>query len=195
MNARRLYRCRHDRQLAGVAGGLAEYLDLDPTLVRVLWILSVFFGGFTILLYIVLAFVMPLEPVPMAAGPVAAATQPGPVAGSGTVAGSDAADAAGLVGSVASDPTATTATATWVAPGGAAVPAAWAAPAAHAHTRRGDGRFGLVVGVVLVVFGALALVGPLFPGWALGAAFWPAFLLAVGVGLLVVAARRPAPGA
>ncbi len=62
MNPRRLYRCRHDRQLAGVASGMAEYLGLDPTVVRILWILSVFFGGFTILLYIVLAFVMPLEP-------------------------------------------------------------------------------------------------------------------------------------
>ena len=62
VNPRRLYRCRHDRQLAGVAAGMAEYLDLDPTLVRILWILSVFFGGFTILLYIVLAFVIPLEP-------------------------------------------------------------------------------------------------------------------------------------
>src|SRR5664279_5884172 len=62
MNPRRLYRCRHDRQLAGVAGGMAEYLELDPTLVRILWILSAFFGGFTILLYVILAFVIPLEP-------------------------------------------------------------------------------------------------------------------------------------
>lgn len=62
MNTRRLYRSRTDRQLAGVAAGVAEYLDLDPTLVRVLWILSIFLGGFTILLYVILAFVMPLEP-------------------------------------------------------------------------------------------------------------------------------------
>ena len=62
MNPRRLYRCRRDRQLAGVAAGMAEYLELDPTLVRILWIVSAFFGGFTILLYIILAFVMPLEP-------------------------------------------------------------------------------------------------------------------------------------
>ena len=48
MNPRRLYRSRHDRQLAGVAGGMAEYLEVDPTVVRLLWILSVFLGGFTI---------------------------------------------------------------------------------------------------------------------------------------------------
>jgi phage shock protein C len=63
MNPRRLYRCRGDRKLAGVAAGMAEYLDLDPTLVRVLWLVSIFFGGFSILLYIILAFIVPPEPL------------------------------------------------------------------------------------------------------------------------------------
>ena len=49
--------------IAGVAGGMAEYLEVDPTVVRILWLLSVLLGGFTILLYIVLAFIIPLEPV------------------------------------------------------------------------------------------------------------------------------------
>ena len=60
---RRLYRCRHDRRLAGVAAGVAEYFDLDPTLVRVLWFLSIFVGGLGILLYIGLAIIVPLEPL------------------------------------------------------------------------------------------------------------------------------------
>ena len=60
---RRLYRCRSNRVLAGVAGGVAEYFDLDPTLVRVLWFLSVFFGGVSLVLYIGLAIIMPLEPL------------------------------------------------------------------------------------------------------------------------------------
>jgi len=64
---RRLYRCQHDRILAGVAAGVAERLDLDPTLVRLLWVVSVFFGGFGLLAYIVMAIVVPLEPV---GGPV-----------------------------------------------------------------------------------------------------------------------------
>ena len=42
---RRLYRCRENRILAGVASGVAEFFDLDPTLVRVLWFLSIFVGG------------------------------------------------------------------------------------------------------------------------------------------------------
>ena len=60
---RRLYRCRHDRRLAGVAGGVAEFFGLDPTLVRVLWFLSIFFYGLGLLLYIGMAIIVPLEPV------------------------------------------------------------------------------------------------------------------------------------
>ena len=64
---RRLYRCRHNQRLAGVAAGVAEYFDLDPTAVRVLWFLSIFVGGLGILLYIGMAIIVPLEPV--SAGP------------------------------------------------------------------------------------------------------------------------------
>ena len=60
---RRLYRCRTDRRLAGVAAGVAEYFDLDPTLVRVLWFLSIFLGGLGVLLYIGMAIIVPLEPL------------------------------------------------------------------------------------------------------------------------------------
>ena len=60
---RRLYRCRHDKRLAGVAAGVAEYFELDPSLVRVLWFVSIFFGGVTLLLYIGMAIIVPLEPI------------------------------------------------------------------------------------------------------------------------------------
>ena len=52
---RHLYRCYHDRRIAGVASGLAEYFDVDPTIVRLLWVISVFFGGVGVLLYIAMA--------------------------------------------------------------------------------------------------------------------------------------------
>jgi len=61
---RRLYRCRHNRRLAGVAAGVAEFFDLDPTLVRVLWFLSTFFYGLGLVLYIGMAIIVPVEPVP-----------------------------------------------------------------------------------------------------------------------------------
>jgi phage shock protein PspC (stress-responsive transcriptional regulator) len=48
--------------LAGVASGMAEYFEVDPTLIRVLWLISIFFGGLGIFAYIVLAIIMPLEP-------------------------------------------------------------------------------------------------------------------------------------
>lgn len=60
---RRLYRCRHDRRIAGVAGGLAEYFDLDPTLVRIVWFVSIFFGLVTLVIYVGMALIVPLEPL------------------------------------------------------------------------------------------------------------------------------------
>lgn len=60
---RRLYRCRHDRRIAGVAAGVAEYFEADPTLVRILWFLSIFFGGLGIFVYVAMALIVPLEPL------------------------------------------------------------------------------------------------------------------------------------
>lgn len=59
---RSLYRCRQNRVLAGVAAGVAEFFGLDPTLVRVLWFISILFGGLGIVIYIGLALIVPLEP-------------------------------------------------------------------------------------------------------------------------------------
>src|SRR5439155_1254061 len=59
----RLYRSLDDRVIAGVAGGMAEMWDLDPSLVRLGWVvLTPLTAGFTILLYVVLALVVPEEP-------------------------------------------------------------------------------------------------------------------------------------
>jgi phage shock protein C len=71
---RRLYRCHHDRRIAGVAAGLAEFYGLDTTLMRVLWFVSIFVtGGLSILLYLGLVLIMPQEPVTAEEGTVAAA--------------------------------------------------------------------------------------------------------------------------
>ena len=60
---RRLYRCRENRVLAGVASGVAEFFDLDPTLVRVLWFISILFGGIGLVVYIGMAIIVPNEPL------------------------------------------------------------------------------------------------------------------------------------
>ena len=61
---KRLMRPRINRKIAGVCAGLAEYFDLDVTLVRVLWVVITFFTGivFGIVGYIVAWIVMPDEP-------------------------------------------------------------------------------------------------------------------------------------
>ena len=65
--ARRLVKSR-DRKLFGVAGGLGEYFDLDPTLVRVGFVvISFFFCGVGLVAYLALALLMP-DPVPGAGG-------------------------------------------------------------------------------------------------------------------------------
>lgn len=58
---KRLYRSRSDRQIAGVCGGIAEYLNVDPTLVRIAFVIGTLLGGPGLLLYIILAIVVPEE--------------------------------------------------------------------------------------------------------------------------------------
>lgn len=58
-NGKRLYRSRDHRFIAGVCGGIAEYLNLDPTLIR---ILAVILPGVGWITYLICAILMPLEP-------------------------------------------------------------------------------------------------------------------------------------
>ncbi|ABX41651.1 PspC domain-containing protein [Lachnoclostridium phytofermentans] len=55
---KKLVKSRTDRKICGVCGGIAEYINLDPTVVRILWIIFSFWGV-GILAYIACAFVMP----------------------------------------------------------------------------------------------------------------------------------------
>ena len=60
--AKKLYRSTVDKMIGGVAGGLAEYFDIDSTLIRVLFIIIVFLGGGGIIAYIILWIVVPQKP-------------------------------------------------------------------------------------------------------------------------------------
>src|SRR5262245_22799119 len=75
----RLYRSRDERVLFGVAGGIAEWLDVDPALVRIVFALLVITAGVGFLLYIVMALVIPEEPY--AYDPSVAPPQPAGAAG------------------------------------------------------------------------------------------------------------------
>ena len=56
---KRLYKIEKGKKLVGVCGGIAEYFDIDPTLVRLAWILFTACAGSGILAYIIAAIVMP----------------------------------------------------------------------------------------------------------------------------------------
>lgn len=58
---KRLHRSRTEKMIGGVCGGLAEYFGIDPTIVRVVWVLITLTAGLGILLYLVLWIVMPLD--------------------------------------------------------------------------------------------------------------------------------------
>jgi phage shock protein C len=60
---RRLYRSHANRRLAGVCGGLAEYFNIDATLVRVLFITFAVLGGPGLLAYVLLWIIVPEQPV------------------------------------------------------------------------------------------------------------------------------------
>jgi phage shock protein C len=60
--ARKLYRSRTNRQLAGVCGGLAQYFNVDTTLIRVLFVVLTVLGGAGLVLYVAMWIIVPKEP-------------------------------------------------------------------------------------------------------------------------------------
>ena len=60
---KKLYRSFKDKMLGGVAGGLAEYFGIDVTLVRVLFVVTLFLGGTGVLAYIIMWIIVPEEPI------------------------------------------------------------------------------------------------------------------------------------
>lgn len=62
METKKLYRSKSDRRVAGVCGGLGEYFQVDPLLIRIMFIIAALAGGPGLLLYIILALLMPEAP-------------------------------------------------------------------------------------------------------------------------------------
>jgi phage shock protein C len=61
MNNKKLYRSMADKKLCGVCGGLGEYFEVDPTLIRLLWVIFTFMGGAGLLAYIICAIIVPQQ--------------------------------------------------------------------------------------------------------------------------------------
>ncbi len=62
MSEKRLVRSRNDKMLFGVCGGLADYLNIDPVIIRLLAALLTLWNGVGLLIYVVLALIMPQAP-------------------------------------------------------------------------------------------------------------------------------------
>lgn len=186
----RLYRSRTDRVLFGVAGGFADWLDLDPALVRIVWALLVLAGGAGFLLYIVAAIVIPEEPWEVASAPMAppAPLAPMPAADAGAMtpaAGAPATDGSASLGS------APIGAAPLAAPASMTREQARQARRAARQAARGerDGTGILIFGLILVVLGGWFLVRDVFPGLD-DRFFGPGLLVLIGILLVAGAILR-----
>lgn len=60
---RKLYKSEDNRLICGVCGGLGEFLGVDATIVRLIWVLLTLLGGSGVLLYLIAAILIPREPL------------------------------------------------------------------------------------------------------------------------------------
>lgn len=60
---KKLYKSNQNKMLDGVCGGIAEYFGIDPTVVRLIWVLFSLMGGCGILAYIIAAIIIPRNPI------------------------------------------------------------------------------------------------------------------------------------
>ncbi len=171
----RLYRSRDDRMLAGVAGGVAEMLDADPSIIRIVWaLLVVLTGGIALLVYIVMAIVVPERPEGM---PIASPWAPG----GGAPAPDAATPDAGPVPEGG-----------WRAPDGSTVSMAAGTPSTSRRRRdpADRARAGVIVGLVFILIGGVFLIRQFVPAFDLGL-WWPTVAIGVGILLVVVALLPP----
>lgn len=161
----RLYRSRDDRMLFGVAGGMARYLDIDASIVRIVWVLLAIAGGAGLLLYIVAAIVIPEAPTGWAPSRAS-----GDQASTGPEAGPNAAGGGSSAPSTSGDPG-----------------PAWGYRAGADRRERGGGA--VLVGLVLVGLGAWFLLQRFLPQIS-SDLLWPVALLVIGGALVVGSLRR-----
>lgn len=62
-NVKHLFRSRSERMIGGVCGGLGKYFDIDPTLIRLAFVLALFLLNGGLLLYLILWIIVPEEPI------------------------------------------------------------------------------------------------------------------------------------
>ena len=193
----RLYRHPTDKVIGGLAAGMGAWLGIDPTIVRIAWVLlAIFTTGVVLVIYVVLLFVVPLAPpgwTPPPGRPVAGGGQPGwgqpgwgqPSGQPGAQPGAPTGwgESAGQPGSAATGQPG-------AAPG--AAPGGWRAPSdGWSPDTIAGGNGGIIAGVILIALGAWFLVDRyLTIDWSL---LWPVMLMLGGIGIIVAVSRRAGP--
>ena len=160
MEPKRLYRSLTDRKIAGVAGGLAEYFDTDPLILRLAFVVLALAGGGGVLIYFILWVITPEKPVSYEQFNFKAtegtSPDPGPSSPSDPFKPQDPFKAPEPPASAAGDP--------FVKP----------------EKTKGS----LVGGLVLITLGGLFLVNQLVPNIDFGD-LWPVLIVVIGAGLLI----------
>jgi len=157
---KRLYRSRDDRMIAGVCGGVAKYFDMDPTIVRIIFVLLIFANGLGILAYIIMAIVVPLAGSKVTAPKEAIKENVEEIKETATELGHE------IRSTFTGEETKTE-------------------EESKIHQRRRS-----LFGIILIVLGVLFLMGSLnlFP-WFHWGYLWPLILIAVGL-IIIFSARR-----
>ena len=157
---KRLYRSRSDRMIWGVCGGVAKYFDMDPTIVRIIFVLLVFANGLGILAYVIMAIVVPLEGSKVAAPKEAVKENVEEIKETATELGQE------LRSTFAGEENKTE-------------------EESKIHQRRRS-----LFGIILIVLGVLFLLGSLnLFSWFHWGYLWPLILVAVGL-IIIFSARR-----
>jgi phage shock protein C len=200
----RLYRSPTDRVIAGVAGGIAAWARIDPSIVRVAWVLlAIFSGGIFVLIYIVMMIVVPLAPEGWAPAQRHQATPGGDrVPGWGSQPGGWTPGTSGADGAAGAGPgpgawpqgvpgaAPGPAAGTGPGPGGPSQPSAsWTASGGSVSDSVATARGArMAAGAVLIVVGLWLLLGSYLEiDWNL---LWPLLVIAAGAILIVAALRR-----
>jgi phage shock protein C len=204
---KRLYRSRDDRYIAGVCGGIAEYFDIDSTLVRLIAVLLlVLSAGTAFVVYLVMMIVVPENPdhsafavygsQPAAAG---AGTVPPPPPLTGTMAASAASAGSGSgPGEPAGSPESGASEAQREGevpppppPSGQVPPSqyappmgGWTHPSMPPRGDRHHGRGGITGGVILIVIGLVFLANIYVP-WLNIWRLWPLILIVIGLSIVI----------
>jgi len=175
---KRLYRSRTDRMLGGVCSGLGAYFGVDPSLVRLVFVLLFIFGGSGFLLYLILWIVLPEEGRAYASSEETTRANIQEIADRGKKIGEDV--------KAAFEGAPETGAPGVARPSRAAMAGALRTEARPAQTSNEGAR---IFGLILIGAGVIFLLGNLLPAFSFST-WWPLVLVVVGVALLASQLRK-----